>query len=217
VNVIRVLLMDDHEVVRRGLADLLGAHDDFEVVGEAATAAEALSTASLVDPDVAILDVRLPDGNGIEVCRNLRSDNPDLACLILTSYDDEQALVAAAMAGAHGYLLKDIKGNDFVGAIRRVAAGENLLDADIVGAALTDIHRHQADDPLAALTPQERRLLDHIAEGKTNRQIADEMFLAEKTVKNYVSNLLMKLGMSRRTEAAVFATRLSERRHASGA
>ncbi len=206
----RVFLVDDHEVVRRGLADLLTAQGDFDIVGEAATAEEALFRAPLLHPDVVVLDVRLPDGNGIEVCRDLRSADPALMCLMLTSYDDEQALIGAAMAGASGYLLKDVKGNDFVGAIRRVAQGESLLDPQTVGEVVAGVHTRRASDPLSELTPQERKLLGHIAEGKTNRQIAAEMFLAEKTVKNYVSNVLMKLGMSRRTEAAVFAVRLSE-------
>lgn len=219
---IRVFLLDDHEVVRRGLAELLTSQGDFEVVGEASTVEQALARVPATRPDVAVLDLRLPDGSGIEVCRELRSANPDLACLMLTSYDDEQAVISAAMAGARGYLLKDIKGNDFVGVIRRVAAGESLLDPQTVHDAVSSLqasslHARPGADPLATLTGQERKLLDHIAQGKTNRQIAQEMFLAEKTVKNYVSNLLMKLGMARRTEAAVFAARLSERRRISEA
>lgn len=209
--VMRVFLVDDHELVRRGLSDLLSGQDDIEVVGEASTFQDALNSLLGAAPDVAVLDVRLPDGNGIELCRELRSQQSKLACLMLTSYDDDQALVCAVMAGASGYLLKDIKGNDFVGAIRRVAAGESLLDPAVVKNALRHVKPTSAaatNDPLSELTPQERKLLDHIADGKTNRQIAADMFLAEKTVKNYVSNLLLKLGMSRRTEAAVFAVRL---------
>lgn len=209
---IRVFLLDDHELVRRGLTDLLGAVEDFEIVGEAGTAEEALARVPATRPDVAVLDIRLPDGNGIEVCRELRSANPDLSCLMLTSFDDHQAVLGAAMAGAAGYFLKEIKLNDFVDAIRRVAGGESLLDPNALRDAVGGMRTRPKDDPLSALSSQERVLLDHIAEGLTNRQIAAEMCLAEKTVKNYVSNLLMKLGMGRRTEAAVFATRLAERR-----
>jgi DNA-binding NarL/FixJ family response regulator len=199
--------LDDHEVVRRGVADLLGAEPDIEVVGEAGTAAQALARAPALRPDVAVLDVRLPDGDGVSVCRDLRSQLPELACLMLTSYADDDALFQAIMAGAAGYVLKQIRGTDLVGAVRTVAAGGSLLDARTTTQVL-DRLREQAThaDPLAGLTPQERRILDLIGEGLTNRQIGERMFLAEKTVKNYVSNLLAKLGMQRRTQAAVFVS-----------
>lgn len=208
---VRVFLLDDHEVVRRGLRDLLEAEDDFEVVGEAGTAEEAYGRIPATRPDVAVLDVRLPDGDGIEVCREIRSKHPEIQCLMLTSFADDEALFSAIMAGAAGYLLKQVKGTDLVGGIRRVGAGESLLDPSLTQKVLERL-RTPEDDELAGLTAQERRILDLIAEGLTNRQIGEKMFLAEKTVKNYVSNLLSKLGMSRRTEAAVFAARLSERR-----
>ena len=208
---IRIFLLDDHEMIRRGLAGLLDAQADLEVVGEASSVAEGLARIPPLAPDVAVLDIRLPDGNGIELCRELKSKLPDLACLMLTSYDDEQAALGAALAGASGYLIKDIKGTDFVDVIRRVAGGESLIDAANVETQMSKAIRRRGSDPLEALTAQERTLLSHMAEGKTNRQIAGAMFLAEKTVKNYVSNMLTKLGMSRRTEAAVFAARLSER------
>jgi DNA-binding NarL/FixJ family response regulator len=199
--------LDDHEVVRRGVADLLGAEPDIEVVGEAGTAAQALARAPALRPDVAVLDVRLPDGDGVSVCRDLRSQLPELACLMLTSYADDDALFQAIMAGAAGYVLKQIRGTDLVGAVRTVAAGGSLLDARTTTQVL-DRLREQAThaDPLAGLTPQERRILDLIGEGLTNRQIGERMFLAEQTVKNYVSNLLAKLGMQRRTQAAVFVS-----------
>lgn len=208
---VRVFLLDDHEVVRRGLRDLIEAEDDLEVVGEAGTAEEAYSRIPAIRPDVAVLDVRLPDGDGIEVCRDIRSKHPEIQCLMLTSFADDEALFAAIMAGAAGYLLKQVKGTDLVGGIRRVGSGESLLDPTLTERVLERL-RTPEDDELSALTSQERRILDLIAEGLTNRQIGERMFLAEKTVKNYVSNLLSKLGMSRRTEAAVFSTRLSERR-----
>ncbi len=208
---VRVFLLDDHEVVRRGLRDLIEAEDDLEVVGEAGTAEEAYGRIPATRPDVAVLDVRLPDGDGIEVCRDIRSKHPEIQCLMLTSFADDEALFAAIMAGAAGYLLKQVKGTDLVGGIRRVGAGESLLDPALTERVLERL-RTPEDDELSALTTQERRILDLIAEGLTNRQIGERMFLAEKTVKNYVSNLLSKLGMSRRTEAAVFAARLSERR-----
>lgn len=210
---IRVFLLDDHEVVRRGLRDLLEAQEDFEVVGEASTAEEALARVGPTRPDVAIVDMRLPDGNGVEVCREVRSREPGVQCLILTSFADDEALFDAIMAGAAGYLLKQIKGNDLVEAIRRVAAGQSLLDPEVTTRVLERLRRGpEEDERLARLTEQERRILDLIAEGLTNRQIAERIFLAEKTVKNYVSNLLAKLGMERRTEAAVFAARLADRR-----
>jgi DNA-binding NarL/FixJ family response regulator len=204
---IRVFLLDDHEIVRRGVRELLEAEADIEIVGEASTAAEALARVPASRPDVAVLDVRLPDGNGVSVCRELRSDLPELACLMLTSFADDDALFDAIMAGAAGYVLKQIRGNDLVGAVRTVAAGGSLLDPKAAAAVMERLRTPQAADPLATLTDQERRILDLIGEGLTNRQIAERMFLAEKTVKNYVSNLLSKLGLQRRTQAAVLATR----------
>jgi DNA-binding NarL/FixJ family response regulator len=206
-------LLDDHEIVRRGLRELLEQESDLEIVGEAGTAEEALSRIPPTRPDVALLDVRLPDGDGIEVCREIRSAHPEIRCLMLTSFADDEALFSAIMAGASGYLLKQVKGNDLIDAIRRVGNGESLLDPSMTARVLERIRSgaEQADE-LAGLTEQERRVLDLIAEGLTNRQIAERMFLAEKTVKNYVSNLLAKLGMSRRSEAAAFAARLEERR-----
>jgi two-component system, NarL family, response regulator DevR len=206
---VRVFLVDDHEVVRRGLAELLSAEDDIEIVGEAGTAGMALAGIARTTPRVAVLDVRLPDGNGVEVCREVRARDPQVACLMLTSFGDDEALFDAIMAGAAGYLLKDVKGQDLVDAVRRVAAGESLLDPALTGRVLDRLRRGDEEDPrLASLSEQERRILEHIAEGMTNRQIAEQMHLAEKTVKNYVSNLLAKLGMQRRTEAAVFYTQL---------
>jgi DNA-binding NarL/FixJ family response regulator len=210
---IRVFLLDDHEVVRRGVRDLLETDGDIEVVGEAGTAEEALYRIPATSPNVAVLDVRLPDGNGVEVCREIRSRHPEIACLMLTSYSDDEALFEAIMAGASGYVLKQIKGSDLVESVRRVANGESLLDPALTARVLERIRKGPEEDPrLAPLSEQERRILDLLAEGLTNRQIADRMYLAEKTVKNYVSNLLMKLGMERRTEAAVYAARLAERR-----
>jgi two-component system response regulator DevR len=210
---VRVFLLDDHEVVRRGLADLLDGDDELEVVGEAGTAEDALARIPAVRPDVAVLDVRLPDGNGIEVCREIRSKHPEVACLMLTSFADDEAMFAAIMAGAAGFLLKQVRGIELVDGIRRAARGESLLDPTTTARVLDRI-RTRTDEPdeLAELTPQERVLLDHIAQGLTNRQIGEQMHLAEKTIKNYVSGLLSKLGMSRRTEAAVYAARLAERR-----
>ena len=212
----RVFLLDDHELVRRGIRDLLWAEDDLQVVGEASTADEALERIPQTKPDVAVLDVRLGDDpsgrTGIEVCRELRSTHPEVACVMLTSFADDEALFASIMAGAAGYVLKQIRGSDLVSTIRRVAAGESLLDPAVTARVLARLRAPASeDDPLAVLTPQERRILDLIAEGKTNRQIGEAMFLAEKTVKNYVSHLLAKLGMERRTEAAAYAARLSER------
>src|SRR3954451_10868600 len=203
---IRVFLLDDHEVVRRGIRDLLETEGDIEVVGEASTAAEALARVPATRPDVAVLDVRLPDGDGVTVCRELRSSMPDLHCLMLTSFADDEALFDAIMAGAAGYVLKQIRGNDLVGAVRTVAAGASLLDPRAAAAVMERMRAPKAADPLAALTDQERRILDLIGEGLTNRQIGERMFLAEKTVKNYVSNLLSKLGLQRRTQVAVLAT-----------
>ena len=206
---IRVFLLDDHEVVRRGLDDLLTAAGDIEVVGESGSAVEAAHRIPALRPDVAILDGRLPDGTGIDVCRDVRAVDSTIKGLILTSYEDDEALFAAIMAGASGYVLKQIRGTDLVDAIRRVAAGQSLLDPAVTQRVLERI-RHGAEQPreLRDLTDQERRILEYIAEGLTNRQIAQQMFLAEKTVKNYVSSLLAKLGLERRTQAAVLATKL---------
>ncbi len=206
----RVFLLDDHEVVRRGLRELLETEDDLEVVGEAGTAEEAMGRIPATSPRVALLDVRLPDGDGVEVCREIRSRHPEISCLMLTSYADDEALFAAIMAGAAGYVLKQVKGADLVDAVRRVARGESLLDPAITQRVFERLRPE--DDELALLTDQERRILELISEGLTNRQIGERMFLAEKTVKNYVSNVLAKLGMSRRTEAAAYAARLSERK-----
>lgn len=204
----RVFLLDDHEVVRKGLRDVLEAEDDMEVVGEAGTAAEAIVRIPLTLPDVAVLDVRLPDGSGIAVCREVRSQMPELQCLMLTSFADDEALLAAIMAGATGYVLKEIRMNDLVSAVRRAASHESLLDPGITKRVLSRLKAGPVQDPrLASLSAQERHVLELIALGRTNRQIADEVYLAEKTVKNYVSNVLTKPGMSRRTEAAVFAVR----------
>jgi len=208
---VRVFLLDDHEIVRRGVRELLEVEDDFEVVGDAATAADALARIPAAAPDVAIIDMRLPDGNGVEVCREVRSRNPEIQCVVLTSFADDEALFDSIMAGAAGYLLKQIKGNELVEAIRRVASGQSLLDPIVTARVLERLRNGPAqDERLSRLTEQERKILDLIAEGLTNRQIGERMFLAEKTVKNYVSNLLSKLGMERRTEAAVFAARLAK-------
>ncbi|HVT78249.1 MAG TPA: response regulator transcription factor [Acidimicrobiales bacterium] len=208
----RVFLLDDHEVVRRGVRELLAAEPDMEVVGEAASAAEALSRIPTTSPEVAILDVRLPDGDGVEVCREIRSLHPEIACIMLTSYSDDDAVYAAIMAGASGYLLKQVRGTDLVEGVRRVARGESLLDPAVTARVLDRIRHREDNDELASLSTQEQTILELIAEGLTNRQIGERMFLAEKTVKNYVSNMLGKLGMSRRAEAAAYAARLSERR-----
>jgi two-component system response regulator DevR len=207
---IRVFLLDDHEVVRRGLVALLEATGEIEVVGESGSALEAARRIPAFRPDVAVLDARLPDGSGIDVCREVRSADPEIKALILTSYQDDEALFSAIMAGAAGYVLKQIKGTDLVDAIRRVAAGQSLLDPAVTQQVLERI-RHGADsepEELKGLTAQERRILELIAEGMTNRQIGEELFLAEKTVKNYVSSLLAKLGLERRTQAAILATKL---------
>jgi two-component system, NarL family, response regulator DevR len=210
---IRVFLVDDHEIVRRGVRELLETHDDLEVVGEAGTAAEAVTRIPATKPDVAIVDMRLPDGNGVEVCREVRSIDGSIQCLILTSFSDDEALFDSIMAGAAGYLLKQIKGTDLVDAVRRVAEGQSLLDPSVTARVLERLRNGPEEDPrLARLTHHERKILDLIAEGLTNRQIGKRLFLAEKTVKNYVSNLLAKLGMERRTEAAVFAAKLSMKR-----
>jgi two-component system response regulator DevR len=206
---VRVFLLDDHEVVRRGVADLLEAEPDLTVVGEASTAAEALARVPAVRPDVAVLDVRLPDGDGVTVCRELRSQLPDLRCLMLTSFADDDALFDAIMAGASGYVLKQIRGTDLVGAVRTVASGQSLLDPRTTAAVLERMRTAaERKGPVAELSEQERTVLALIGEGLTNREIGERMFLAEKTVKNYVSHLLAKLGMQRRTQAAILATEL---------
>jgi two-component system, NarL family, response regulator DevR len=208
---IRVFLLDDHEVVRRGVQELLEADGDIVVVGEGSTAAEALARVPALRPHVAVLDVRLPDGDGVSVCRDLRSQMPELACLMLTSFADDEALFDAIMAGASGYVLKQIRGSDLLGAVRTVAAGGSLLDARTTAQVMERLRsgsHPDGDDPLAELTEREREILDLIGEGLTNRQIGERLFLAEKTIKNYVSNLLAKLGMERRTQAAVLATEM---------
>jgi len=213
---VRVFLLDDHELVRRGIRELVGGEEDLVVVGEAATAEEALARIPPTRPDVAVLDVRLAgDGQGatgIEVCREVRSAHPEVACVMLTSFADDEALFASILAGASGYLLKQVRGQDLLGALRKVAAGGSLLDPALTAQVLERLRNPKpAEDPLADLSAQERRVLALIAEGLTNRQIAAEMFLAEKTIKNYVSRLLAKLGMARRSEAAAYAARLDER------
>jgi two-component system, NarL family, response regulator DevR len=211
-DAVRVFLLDDHEIVRRGVKDLLEAEADLEVVGEAGTADEALARIPPTRPDVAVLDVRLPDGDGVQVCREIRSRHPEVQCLILTSFADDEALVQAIMSGASGYVLKQIKGADIVEAVRFVAKGQSLLDPSVTARVLERLRNGPADDErLARLSPQERNILGLIADGLTNRQIAEQVHLAEKTVKNYVSNLLAKLGMERRTQAAVYAARLAGR------
>ncbi|QJY48975.1 response regulator [Pseudonocardia broussonetiae] len=205
---ISVFLLDDHEIVRRGIAGLLEGEDDIVVVGEAGTAAQAMARIPALRPDVAILDVRLPDGEGVSVCRDVRAAvDPPPACLMLTSYSDDEALFGAIMAGASGYLLKQVAGIDLVGAVRTVAAGGSLLDPRATSVVLDRLRKgEEPEDPrYASLSPQEQRILALIADGMTNRQIGAELFLAEKTVKNYVSSLLHKLGFARRTEAAVYA------------
>jgi len=210
---VRVFLLDDHDIVRRGLAHVFEAQDDIEVVGEAGSAEEGLSRIPPTRPDVALLDVRLPDGDGVQVCREIRSRYPDVQCLMLTSFADDEALFDAIMAGASGYLLKRVKSDEIVEAVRHVARGESLLDPAVTGQVLERLRKGPEEDPrLAVLTPQERKILDLIAEGLTNREIGERIHLAEKTVKNYVSNLLTKLGMERRTQAAVYAAGLAEQR-----
>ncbi len=210
---IRVFLVDDHEVVRRGLVSLIEMEDDIEVVGEAGSVADTLSRMPAARPEVMVLDVRLPDGDGIELCRDIKSSHPGIACLMLTSFSDDEALFSAILAGASGYLLKQIKTADLLEAIRRVSRGESLLDPAITAKVLARLRDPSPeDDLLSKLSPQEHKILDLIADGLTNREIAKDMFLAEKTVKNYVSNLLAKLGMSHRSEAAAYAARLDERK-----
>ncbi|WCT01242.1 response regulator [Rhodococcus qingshengii] len=204
----RIFLVDDHEIVRRGLFDLLGGVEDFVVVGEAASVGEALAAVPQSNADVAVLDVRLPDGNGVELCRELRSMLPDLRCLMLTSYADDEALLDAIMAGASGFVLKQILGTDLVAAVRTVGHGGSLLDSRATEALMQRIRSDRTADPLAELSDQERAVFDLIGEGLTNREIGARLFLAEKTVKNYVTRLLSKLGMQRRTQAAVLATEI---------
>jgi DNA-binding NarL/FixJ family response regulator len=205
---IRVYLLDDHEIVRRGIRELLEADGDIVVVGESASAVEATRRIPALRPDVAVLDGRLPDGSGIDVCREVRSVDPSIKGLILTSYDDDDALFAAIMAGASGYLLKQVRGTDFVAGVRRVASGQSLLDPALTAQVLERIRSGpQVDEDLHVLTPQEKRILELVGEGLTNREVARRMFLSEKTVKNYVSSMLAKLGLSSRTQAAVFAAK----------
>lgn len=210
---VRVFLVDDHEVVRRGLVELLGSDPELEVVGEAGSVGEAMVKIPVLQPDVAVLDVRLPDGNGIELCRDLLSDLPDLRCLMLTSYTSDEAMLDAILAGASGFVVKDIKGMALAQAIKDVGAGKSLLDNRAAAALMAKLRgAAERTDPLSGLSDQERRLLALLGEGLTNKQIAARMFLAEKTVKNYVSRLLAKLGMERRTQAAVFASKLDQER-----
>jgi DNA-binding NarL/FixJ family response regulator len=209
VKQIAVFLLDDHEVVRRGVRYLLEAEPDIKVVGEAGTASSALARIPALRPDVAVLDVRLPDGDGVTVCREIRSRLPEVACLMLTSFGDDDAVFAAIMAGAAGFVLKQIRGSDLVGAVRTVAAGQSTLDPGAAAQVMARLRDQRArQDPLAGLTPQERRILGLIGEGLTNRQIGEQLFLAEKTVKNYVSAVFAKLGMERRTQAAAYAVRV---------
>ncbi|HCV36442.1 MAG TPA: DNA-binding response regulator [Acidimicrobiaceae bacterium] len=207
----QVFLLDDHEVVRRGVAAVIDAESDMEVVGEAGTVAEALVAVGACVPDVAVLDIRLDEGSGVEVCRDIRSQYPDVKCLMLTSFEDDQALVEASLAGAAGYVLKQVQGGDLLEAIRMVASGRVLLDRATIRLALRRL-RESGEITVGELPPQERRVFELIGDGLSNREIAEEMILAEKTIKNYVTNLLQKLGMQRRTEAAAFAARLDERR-----
>ena len=219
---IRVFLLDDHEIVRMGVRDLLEAEPGITVIGEAGTAASALARIPALKPDVAILDIRLPDGDGVSVCREIRSKMPQLACLMLTSFSDDEALFDAIMAGAAGYVLKQIRGTDLVGAVRTIASGQSLLDPEAASRVMRRMRdQATAADPLASLTDQERRILALIGEGLTNRQIGDRLFLAEKTVKNYVSALFAKLGMQRRAQAAAYAAHVfseqnSPREHRGG-
>ena len=209
---IKVYLLDDHELVRRGLHDLLSAEDDLQIVGESGSAVRATREIVALAPDVAVLDGRLPDGSGIEVCRDVRAANPDIRALILTSYDDDEALFAAIMAGADGYVLKQIAGTDLVDGIRSIASGRSLIDPSLVTKVMERLRRGDPQaDKLALLTEQERRILELIAEGMTNRQIAQTLYLAEKTVKNYVTSVLAKLGLERRTQAAVLGAKLFDK------
>ena len=209
---VRVFLVDDHEVVRRGLADLLASDPELEVIGDAGSVSEAKVRIAALKPDVAVLDVRLPDGSGIELCRDLLSELPELRCLMLTSFTSDEAMLEAILAGASGYVVKDIRGMELATAIKDVGAGKSLLDNRAAAALMAKLRGSaEQQDPLSGLTDRERTLLGLLSEGLTNRQIATRMFLAEKTVKNYVSRLLAKLGMERRTQAAVFASKLGQR------
>jgi DNA-binding NarL/FixJ family response regulator len=213
---IGVFLLDDHELVRRGIRDLLFGSDEVRIVGEASTAAEALELIPMTRPDVAVLDVRLGDPEndygGIEVCREIRAAHPEIACIMLTSYEDDEALLSSILAGASGFVLKQVKGGALLDAVRHVAAGGSLIDPSVTARVFEQLRSPApAADPLAHLTPQEKRILGFITEGLTNREIAEQMILAEKTVKNYVSNLLSKLGMARRSQAAAYAARLLDR------
>ena len=208
-STIHVFLLDDHEVVRRGIADLLNAVPGFEVVGEARTAEEALARIPAVRPDVAVLDARLPDGSGIDVCREIRSQLPATFCMILTSYDDEDAVLSSVLAGASGYVLKEVRGNTLIDAVRQVAMGRSLIAPDVIASVMDRVRNGTPEDAkVASLTDREREVLDLITDGLTNKQIGERLFLAEKTVKNYVSSLLAKLGMVRRTQAAVFGAEI---------
>lgn len=208
---IKVFLLDDHEVVRRGVADLLESEGDIQIVGEAATAAQAMARVPALMPDVAVLDVQLPDGNGVTVCRDLRSQFPNLRCLMLTSFEDDEALLDAIVAGASGYVLKQIRGTDLIGAVRTVSAGGSLLDPSATARVMQRIRTDgNQNGPFSSLSEQEKKILDLIGEGMTNRQIGAELFLAEKTVKNYVSSILSKLGLQRRTQAAVLVARTKD-------
>lgn len=214
-NPIRVFLLDDHEVVRRGLADLLDAEPDISVIGDADTVQHALVRGPALRPDVAVLDVRLPDGDGITVCRELRSQMPELACLMLTSFDDEDALLDAIMAGASGYVLKQIKGSDLISAVRTVASGQSMLDPATTARLMRSLRADPAETPamppeLASLSPRERDILTLIGDGLTNREIGKRLYLSEKTVKNHISRLLAKLGVQRRVQAAVLASHLEQ-------
>jgi two-component system, NarL family, response regulator DevR len=210
---VRVFLLDDHQVVREGVRQVLETDAEIEVVGEAATASEALEGIPQTLPNVAVLDVRLPDGDGIEVCREVRSRHPEVACLMLTSFADDEALAQAIVAGAAGYVLKQIEGNQLVASVRAAASGHSLIDRDTARRVLEELRALRSEtENVDRLTHRERQILDMVAEGKTNREIGAELFLSEKTVKNYVSNLLGKLGMGRRSEAAAYAARLAERK-----
>jgi DNA-binding NarL/FixJ family response regulator len=214
---ITVFLLDDHEIVRRGVHDLLEAEPDITVIGEAGTAESALARIPALKPDVAVLDVRLPDGDGVTVCREIRSKMPEVACLMLTSFGDDEALFDAIMAGAAGYVLKQIRGTDLVGAVRTIASGHSLLDPEAASRVMRRMREQaQRTDPLSGLTEQERKILELIGEGMTNRQIGERLFLAEKTVKNYVSALFAKLGMERRAQAAAYAARVFDEHGDSG-
>ena len=209
VDTIKVFLLDDHEIVRRGVRDMLEAEPDITVVGEAGTAESALARIPAVRPDVAVLDVRLPDGDGVTVCREIRSKMPEVGCLMLTSFSDDDALMDAVMAGASGFVLKQIRGTDLIGAVRTIASGQSLLDSKATATLMARLRGGSGkEDLLGTLTPQERRILELIGDGLTNRQIGEKMFLAEKTVKNYISSLFSKLGMQRRTQAAAYAAQV---------